>query len=100
MDNAYLSFFLVCFTAFFTIINPLGVMPVFMTMTADLTSVQRISTARKAVAVSFFTLLGFALTGEVLFDIGGEFPNCRGNNFFYGGVRYATSTPPTHQSTK
>lgn len=71
MDNAYLSFFLVCFTAFFTIINPLGVMPVFMTMTADLTSVQRISTARKAVAVSFFTLLGFALTGEVLFDFFG-----------------------------
>jgi len=71
MDNAYISFFLVCITAFFTIINPLGVMPVFMTMTADLSESQRISTARKAVSVSFFTLLGFALTGELLFDFFG-----------------------------
>ncbi|NUM72540.1 MAG: antibiotic resistance protein MarC, partial [Ignavibacteriaceae bacterium] len=29
-----LTFFLLTFTSFFTLLNPLGVMPVFLTMTA------------------------------------------------------------------
>jgi hypothetical protein len=32
-----ITFGLLCFTSFFTLINPLGTMPIFMTMTADLT---------------------------------------------------------------
>lgn len=30
------TFGLLCFTSFFTLINPLGAMPVFMTMTMEL----------------------------------------------------------------
>jgi multiple antibiotic resistance protein len=64
-DN--LSFALLCITSFFTLLNPLGVMPLFMTMTSDLEVVHRRKTALKATIVSFFTIIGFAMTGQLLF---------------------------------
>ncbi len=63
----YMNFGLLCLTSFFTLINPLSVIPVFMTMTADLTNHQRTVTARKALLVAFFTLVAFALSGQLLF---------------------------------
>ncbi len=65
------TLFVLYFTSFFTIINPLGVMPVFMTMTADISQAERRKTASKAVIVSFFTLLAFAYSGHILFDFFG-----------------------------
>jgi len=64
-DN--LSFALLCFTSFFTLLNPLGVMPLFMTMTKDFEVVSRRKTALKATIVSFFTIISFAVTGQLLF---------------------------------
>lgn len=65
------SFALLCFTSFFTLINPLGTMPIFMTMTADLDNQQRSKTARKASMVSFITIVIFALSGQLLFNFFG-----------------------------
>lgn len=62
---------LVAFTSFFTLINPLGTMPVFMTMTGELDRAQKKRTAIKAVAVAFATLMLFAFTGQVLFQFFG-----------------------------
>lgn len=62
-----LPFALLCFTSFFTLINPLGVMPIFMTLTSELTPSQRLRTARKALLVSFITISLFALGGQLLF---------------------------------
>jgi multiple antibiotic resistance protein len=59
------------FTSFFTLINPLGVMPIFMTMTSSLTEKQRNKTALRAVIIAFFTLLAFAFSGQVLFNFFG-----------------------------
>lgn len=67
----YMNFGLLCLTSFFTLINPLSVIPVFMTMTADLTNQQRTATARKALLVAFFTLVAFALSGQLLFTFFG-----------------------------
>lgn len=58
---------LLVFTSFFTLINPLGVMPVFMTMTQDLNSRGRRQTARKAVFASTLTIVLFAFSGQLLF---------------------------------
>lgn len=63
-----LPFALLCFTSFFTLINPLGVMPIFMTLTSELDPQQRIRTARKALIVSFITIAVFALAGQLLFS--------------------------------
>lgn len=65
--NELLSFALLSLTSFFTLINPLGTMPVFMSMTADLSAEERNHTAKKASIVSLFTIIAFALTGQLLF---------------------------------
>ena len=69
--NEVFSFALLAFTSFFTLINPLGTMPVFMSMTADLTDDERNRTAKKASVVSLFTIIAFALTGQLLFKFFG-----------------------------
>ncbi len=69
--NEYWTFGLLAVTSFFTLINPLGVMPIFMTITGDLNAEQRKKTARKATIVSFFTLVAFAFSGQLLFQFFG-----------------------------
>jgi len=69
--NDALSFGLLCFTSFFTLINPLSTMPVFMTMTAGLTEKERTHTARKASIVALITIIIFALSGQLLFKFFG-----------------------------
>jgi multiple antibiotic resistance protein len=69
--NDALTFALLCFTSFFSVINPLGVMPVFLTMTADLDERHRNRTAKKAALVAFVTMCLFALSGKLLFDFFG-----------------------------
>jgi len=67
----YITIALLYFTSFFTLINPLGVMPVFMTMTSTLSKKERNNTARKAVVIAFFTLIAFAFSGHILFNFFG-----------------------------
>ena len=69
--NELYTFALIVFTSFFTLINPLGVMPIFMTMTSDLSVKDRNKTALKASIVSFLTLTAFAFTGHILFNFFG-----------------------------
>ncbi len=66
-----LSYSLLVFTSFFTLINPLGTMPIFMTMTANLDEAHRARTARKASIVAFFTIVAFAFSGQLLFSFFG-----------------------------
>ena len=68
MTNTFITFGLLCFTSFFTLINPLGVMPVFMSMTSDLDESKRRKTAVKAVTVAFIILMVFAFSGQLLFN--------------------------------
>jgi len=67
MSHALFTTALLFFTSFFTIINPLGVMPVFMTMTSDISEAQRRRTAAKAVITAFITLMLFAFGGQLMF---------------------------------
>lgn len=69
--NESIAFALLCFTSFFSVMNPLGVMPVFMTMTSELDEKHRRKTAERAVLVAFITLMIFALSGQLLFKFFG-----------------------------
>ena len=51
--------------------NPIGTMPVFLTMTSDLSKRQRRATAFKAVLTAGFALILFAFLGRYLFDFFG-----------------------------
>lgn len=66
MENL-LPFALLCFTSFFTLTNPLGTMPVFLTMTNGMTDKERNAIVRRATIVSFITLLVFLFAGQFLF---------------------------------
>ena len=43
-----IPFALLCFTSFFTLTNPLGTMPVFLTMTQGMTDKERCSIVKRA----------------------------------------------------
>ena len=66
-----IAFGILSFTSFFTLINPFGTMPIFMTMTADLDQNHRTKTAKKASVVSFITIIIFAFSGQLLFNFFG-----------------------------
>jgi len=69
--ESYFSFALLCFTSFITLMNPLGIMPVFMTMTGSLNKEERKQTAKKANIVAAITLIVFAFSGQLLFKFFG-----------------------------
>ena len=62
-----LPFALLCFTSFFTLTNPLGTMPVFLTMTNGMNDHERKAIVRRATIVSFITLMVFTFSGQFLF---------------------------------
>jgi len=94
--NHLLTFGIVAFTSFFTLINPLGTMPIFLTMTKDINQQDRIKTAKKASIVSFAVIIFFAFSGQLLFKFFGisanSFRIVGGIIFFQMGmVVYATT---------
>lgn len=71
INHELLTVTLLYFASFFSLINPLGSMPVFLTMTASLSKAERTKTAVKAVLTAFITLILFAFGGQMLFDFFG-----------------------------
>lgn len=69
-DN-FVTTYLLYFASFISIMNPLGAMPIFLTMTSNLSEEQRNKTARKANITAFLTLVLFAFSGEFLFKFFG-----------------------------
>ena len=70
MDNI-IPFALLCFTFFFTLVNPLGTMPIFLSMTDGLSNEERQAIARKATFVAFIILSAFTISGQYLFQFFG-----------------------------
>ena len=62
---------LLCFTSFFTLTNPLGTMPVFLTMTNGLSDDERKHIIKRATIVSVVILITFTLCGQFLFKFFG-----------------------------
>lgn len=69
--DTLLPFALLCFTSFFTLTNPLGTMPVFLTMTNGMSDDERKTIVRRATIVSFITLMVFTFLGQFLFKFFG-----------------------------
>ncbi len=67
MDKIF-EFGLLSFTSIFTMINPLGVMPVFTSLTAGMDTKEARQVAVKAVLTALFTMVLFAVSGRFIFD--------------------------------
>lgn len=66
-----IPFALLCFTSFFTLTNPLGTMPVFLTMTQGMSEKERRAVITRATWVAFITIMVFTFAGQFLFKFFG-----------------------------
>ena len=55
--DTIIPYALLCFTSFFTLTNPLGTMPVFLTMTNGLGEQERRHIVKRATIISFIILI-------------------------------------------
>ncbi len=67
MDK-YLDFGLLAFTSLFSVINPLGLLPVYISMTSRLSAAEARKTAIKAVITAIIILSIFAFSGRFIFE--------------------------------
>lgn len=66
-----MEFAILSFASLFVIVDPIGVIPIFLAMTPDNTPAERQKMAALACALSFLILLAFALTGNVILSVFG-----------------------------
>ncbi len=71
MSSSMAEFGVLCLTSLFTMINPISIAPVFLSLTAGLNGEQRRQVARKATLTALAILVFFALTGSVIFEVFG-----------------------------
>lgn len=69
--DTLLPFAFICLTSFFTLANPLGTMPVFLSMTRGLDNAQRAQIVKRATITSLIILISFTIAGQVLFTLFG-----------------------------
>ncbi|MCQ2958531.1 MAG: MarC family protein, partial [Candidatus Gastranaerophilales bacterium] len=67
----FISTFIIQFWALFLTIDPLGVTPIFISLTSKCTPKQRRQIANKGSFIAFMVLVFFALTGSLLLDMFG-----------------------------
>ncbi|HHC79634.1 MAG TPA: MarC family protein [Flavobacteriia bacterium] len=67
----YLSFSLTVFAGFFAIMNPVGGIPVFLSLTQGADTIEKKKIAKKAVVVAFLIGLAFIIFGTYLFKFFG-----------------------------
>ena len=67
MDGIF-EFAIIAFASLFTMMNPLGVIPVYITLTSHLSPQAAKKVAYKAVITGLVTLILFALAGKFIFD--------------------------------
>ncbi len=70
MENL-LNFFLLSLTSMFALMNPLNVMPIYVSMTNGLTAEKKKYIVKKATFTAFLALLTFSLGGQLIFKFFG-----------------------------
>jgi len=69
--NIDFEFFILCFSSLFALINPIGIVPIFISMTEECTQLEKNKIAINAIVFSFFVLLIFSLAGDLIFSFYG-----------------------------
>jgi len=68
MPSTLPDFMLLAFTSLFTMVNPLGTIPVYTSLTGNLSSAEAKKVAYKAVITATLTLFLFAFAGKFIFN--------------------------------
>ncbi|ADG12759.1 NAAT family transporter [Methanocaldococcus infernus] len=61
-----IQYFIISFTSIFSILNPIGAVPIFISLTESYPEKERILVAKKTVIYAFSILLAFAVFGEYI----------------------------------
>ena len=68
-DLENLQFALLCFSSLFTLINPIGILPIYLTMTQNLSRLERTQINKQGLISAGMILLLFAFVGDYIFSI-------------------------------
>ena len=71
MENSNLSFFLLTFSSLFTLLNPIGIVPIILSLTDSLDSKEYKKVISKGILLACFILLLFAFMGKLIFSFYG-----------------------------
>ena len=89
--NIELQYLLFCLSTLFTVVNPLGITPIFAAMTERFSDVDQIRIARKGIITGSTVLIIFTLLGSFIFRFYGitveAFQIMGGIIFFRSGLR-------------
>ena len=85
------QFLVLCLSTLLTLINPLGIAPIFVVMTERFSKNEKIQIAKKGIATGTITLLLFTVLGSIIFNLYGitieAFQIMGGILFFRSGLR-------------
>lgn len=89
--NTELQFLLLCLSTMFTLMNPLGIAPIFVVMTERFSESDRTKIAKKGIITGTITLVIFTFLGSIIFNLYGitieAFQIMGGILFFRSGLR-------------
>jgi multiple antibiotic resistance protein len=71
MENLDISFFLLTFSSLFTLLNPIGIAPIILSLTESLDSNEYNKVIGKSILFACFILLLFAFMGKLIFSFYG-----------------------------
>ena len=86
-----LQFLILCLSTMFTLVNPLGITPIFVVMTERFSKTDRVKIAKKGIIAGTITLIVFTFLGSIIFNLYGitieAFKIMGGILFFRSGLR-------------
>ena len=71
MQNLDISFFLLTFSSLFTLINPVGITPILLSVTENLNEIEYNKVIKKGILTALIILIMFTLMGDIIFKIYG-----------------------------
>lgn len=71
MSSEDFGFMLLAFTSMLAIVNPLGAVPIYVTLTGDFTRERRLATLRDAIVTAIAALVVFAMAGPLILRVFG-----------------------------
>ena len=101
--NQYFEFTFLCISTLFSLINPIGIAPIFLTLTERFSVEQQHKIAKKGVLTGFFILVIFAYLGTYIFSLYSisidAFRIMGGIIFFRSGLKMLESIVPRTRTT-
>ncbi len=101
--NQYFEFTFLCISTLFSLINPIGIAPIFLTLTERFSVEQQHKIAKKGVLTGFFILVIFAYMGTYIFSLYSisidAFRIMGGIIFFRSGLKMLESIVPRTRTT-